>query len=118
MEKIRLPASDEKLLEECDVETFRAGGKGGQHVNKTDSAVRLRHRPTGIAVICQQERSQYQNKLICLHKLRAKVAALNYIPKPRKATKPTAAAKRGKKKAKITQSRKKMLRSKDWSDED
>ena len=42
---IRLPEDDDALLAECDFEAFRASGKGGQHVNKTDSAVRLHHRP-------------------------------------------------------------------------
>lgn len=77
-EKINLPELDEKLLELCDVETFRAGGPGGQHVNKTDSAVRLTYRPMNIVVTCQEERSQLFNKQRCLEKLREKVAKLNY----------------------------------------
>jgi len=114
---ILLPETDEKLLEECDVETFRSGGKGGQHVNKTDSAVRLRHLPTGLVVMSQQERSQYLNKLICLEKLREKVAKLNIVPKVRKATKPHKGAKGAKKRAKTHQSRKKESRSGGWRDE-
>ena len=83
MAKIVLPASDIQLLAQCDVQTFRASGKGGQHVNKTDSAVRLIHRPSGVAVSTQQERSQHLNKRLCIQKLRAKVARLNYQPPKR-----------------------------------
>ncbi len=69
----RLPESDEALLAECDVETFRASGPGGQHVNRRETAVRLRHRPTGIVVTSQDERSQLRNKQIALARLRKKL---------------------------------------------
>lgn len=78
MNKIILPKTDEELLELCDVETFRSSGSGGQHVNTTDSAVRLIYRPCHIAVVCREERSQHLNKLRCLQKLREKVELLNY----------------------------------------
>ena len=90
---IDIPESDEHLLAECDVQTFRAGGPGGQHQNVTDSAVRLCHRPTGLTVTCRAQRSQYLNKMDALRRLRLKLRKLNEPPPPeRRPTKPSRAA--------------------------
>jgi protein subunit release factor B len=68
--------SDERLLDDCVVETFRSSGPGGQNVNTRDTAVRIRHLPTGIVVTCQRERSQLRNKRIALQELRKRLEAL------------------------------------------
>lgn len=93
-EDYALPETDEALLGECDVDVFRATGPGGQGVNTTDSAVRLKHRPTGVVVVCRQERSQLRNKQICLGRLRERIEKLMAPPPPpRKQTRPSRAAK-------------------------
>ena len=75
--RYHIPEDDVALLAECEVQTFRGTGPGGQGVNTTDSAVRLRHLPSGITVVCRAERSQLQNKRACVERLRDKLEAHN-----------------------------------------
>jgi protein subunit release factor B len=114
---IKLPESDADLLRECEVDTFRSSGPGGQHVNKTESAVRLRHLPSGIAVTSQEERSQYRNKAICLEKLRKKIEQLNHRPAKRVPTRKSRSAKNRTLEAKARRSQVKRLRAKPSGDD-
>src|SRR3954468_19474771 len=62
--------TDDQLLAQCEVDTYRASGPGGQKRNKTSSAVRLRHPPSGLLVIAEESRSQHENKARALRRLR------------------------------------------------
>ena len=77
------------LANEVEFEAFRASGPGGQHVNKTNSALRLTHPPSGVVVIAQDSPSQYRNRELAFARLVAKLRALNRVPKKRVPTKPT-----------------------------
>lgn len=65
---------DDVLLAQCDIDRFRASGPGGQKRNKTDSAVRLRHRPSGLEAIAVESRSQHENRARALRRLRLTIA--------------------------------------------
>lgn len=114
---IALPESDEDLLRECEVETFRAGGPGGQHVNKVETGVRLTHRPTGLVSTCREERSQHRNKMTCLRKLREEAGRLNYHPPERIPTRRTRGAKERTLEEKARRARVKRMRAKTVADE-
>lgn len=114
---IKLPKSDEELLRDCELQTFRSSGPGGQHVNKTESAVRLKHVPSGLVVTSQQERSQHRNKNLCLQKLRKKIERLNYRAPKRVPTRMPRAAKNRTLEEKTRRSRIKRLRSKPSAEE-
>ena len=69
-----LLASDDALIAQCEVDRYRASGPGGQHRNKTESAVRLRHKLTGVSAIGEDSRSQAENKVHAVRRLRAAIA--------------------------------------------
>ena len=88
-------ATDRETLErEVVVDVTRASGAGGQHVNKTESAVRLRHPPSGVVVISQDTRSQHRNRETAFARLIERLERLNYVPRKRVATRPTAGARK------------------------
>ncbi|PWZ13827.1 Peptide chain release factor 2 [Zea mays] len=66
--------SNEELMEQCDMGTFKASGPGGQHRNKRESAVRLKHLPTGIIAQVVEDRSQHKNRASALSRLRTLIA--------------------------------------------
>ncbi len=117
MPPIPIPDSDEDLLAECEVETFRSGGPGGQHANKVESAVRLRHRPSGETVTRRDTRSQHRNKQLALNELRRRLEKLNQPRKRRVKTKPTVASKRRRVEAKRRRAEKKKFRRPPRGDE-
>ncbi len=110
--------TDDELLAECDIETFRSGGRGGQHVNTTESAVRLRHRPTGIVVTSQAGRSQHRNKATALRNLRERIERFNYRPPARIPTRASKSAKNRTLHEKAEHAKKKRLRRTPRTDED
>lgn len=105
-----VPADDDALLAECRVETFRAGGKGGQHQNTTNTGVRLVHLPTGFRAESRTERSQLQNRRRALARLREKLEAFHHTPAERVPTRVPAASRRSRLEDKRKRSRVKRLR--------
>jgi protein subunit release factor A len=100
-EPFPVPESDEELLAQCRVDTFRAGGKGGQHQNKTESGVRLVHLPTGVRATARNERSQHRNRSVALERLRRKLEKRNERRTPRTPT----AVPRGEKRRRLDEKR-------------
>jgi protein subunit release factor B len=107
-----LALDDEALLKVCDVEYFIASGPGGQHRNTTASGVRLTHPPTELSVTATERRSQVQNKGVALERLREGLKALTYVPKVRRATKPSKGSQKRRIENKKRTGQKKALRGK------
>ncbi|HTR97545.1 MAG TPA: peptide chain release factor-like protein [Candidatus Acidoferrales bacterium] len=87
-----LPDHLRRLLAECDVDVYRSSGPGGQKKNKTESSVRVRHRPTGLVRVATESRSQLRNRETAIERLWKALEARARKPKPRVATRPGAAA--------------------------
>ena len=85
--------SDDDLLAQCEVQAHRASGPGGQHRNKTETAIRLVHGPSGVSAEGKDQRSRTQNLGAALARLREKLARRAYRPPPRRPTRPTRASK-------------------------
>ena len=82
-------SSLDEIAKDCETDVFHAHGPGGQGVNTTDSAVRMRHLPTGIVVVSRESRSQYRNRQLCLQKIQAELKRRSIPPTKRVKTKPT-----------------------------
>jgi ribosome-associated protein len=106
--------SDEALLLECEEEFFIASGPGGQHRNKTETGVRLTHRPTGVTVTATERRSQLQNRGAALERLKALFVKWSYVPEKRIATRPSRGSKRRRLESKRHLSVKKQGRRGEW----
>jgi protein subunit release factor B len=107
-----LALDDEALLKTCEVEFFIASGPGGQHRNTTASGVRLTHPPTELSVTATERRSQVQNKGVALERLREGLKALTFVPKVRRATRPSKGAQKRRLETKKREGAKKALRGK------
>ena len=105
------PRGDAGLLAECRVDTFRSGGKGGQHQNKVESGVRLTHRPTGLVATSRRHRSQHRNRRAALDRLKRKLEARKRREKPRVPTTVPRREKRKRLDEKRRRSRVKRLRA-------
>jgi protein subunit release factor B len=105
-----IPSDPKDLERACDVSFYRASGPGGQHRNKTETAVRVVHRPTGVVAAATEERSQSRNREVALERLREKLRTRLKPKRPRRKTKVPVAAKRARLDDKLRTAAKKRLR--------
>lgn len=92
MSRLSLPPHLVRLARECDIVAYRSSGPGGQKKNKTESAVRVRHRPTGLTRVATASRSQIQNKYAALERLWEELERRARPRTPRTPTRPTASS--------------------------
>ena len=102
--------SADQIARDCEVQTFHASGPGGQGVNTADSAVRMRHVPTGIVVVSREERSQLRNRERCVEKILEICRRRARPPRPRKKTRVPASQKRRRLDSKRARGQVKQLR--------
>jgi ribosome-associated protein len=107
----------EVLAGEIEISVYRASGPGGQHRNKTESAVRIRHMPSGVIVVATENRSQIRNRQLAMDRLVERLKRLNHKPKRRKATRPTTASVENRLRSKKLQSLRKKLRGRARSED-
>lgn len=100
----------DEIARDCEVQTFHASGPGGQGVNTADSAVRMRHVPTGIVVVSREERSQLRNRERCAEKIREICRRRARPPQPRKRTRVPGSQRRRRLEAKRARGKVKQLR--------
>jgi ribosome-associated protein len=111
-------ATDRATLErEVVIDVFRASGPGGQHVNKTESALRITHPPSGVVVTSQDSPSQYRNRETAFGRLIERLERLNIVPKKRVPTRPSRASRERRIEAKKQVAGKKAVRGRVRGDE-
>ncbi|MDZ7292879.1 MAG: peptide chain release factor-like protein [candidate division KSB1 bacterium] len=108
----RIPLTISALQDEVEITTFKSGGPGGQHKNKTESAVRIKHLPTGVIVVATENRSQIKNRELAWQRLMEKLRKRRRKRKPRIPTRPSRAAKEKRFQEKLKLSVKKQTRQK------
>ena len=105
-----IPADPKALERDCALSFYRASGPGGQHRNKTETAVRVTHRPTGIVAAAAEERSQARNREVALERLREKLVRRFQPRKPRRKTRVPAGARAIRLEEKVRRGETKRLR--------
>jgi ribosome-associated protein len=111
-------ALDRETLErQVEIEAFRSTGAGGQHVNKTESALRLTHLPSGVVIVARDTRSQHRNREVAFERLVERLRRLNHVPVKRVPTRPTKAARKRRLETKKQLGRKKATRGRVRGDE-
>ena len=100
----------DQIARDCEMQAFHASGPGGQGVNTADSAVRMRHVPTGIVVVSREERSQLRNRERCVEKILEVCRRRARPPRPRKKTRVSAAQRRRRLESKRARGKVKQLR--------